>query len=80
MKTNNKIIIAAAAGLAVAGLVGYLLATEKGRKTTRAWKSKGKEFASSVEGIIDSAVERLNTIKADCASEKVNSKMAQEEV
>lgn len=60
MKTNKNVYIALAAGLAVAGFVGFLLATEKGKKLVGNWKSKGKDIGNKAGDLISEALEKFS--------------------
>ena len=60
MKTNKTVYIALAAGVAVAGFVGFLLATEKGKKLLGTWKSKGKEIGNMAGDLVSEALEKFS--------------------
>lgn len=69
MKMNKSLVIALAAGVAVTGLVAFLLTTEKGKGVTKNWKNKGEKFAGSIEDILDSAKKKFASLKEDVLSE-----------
>ena len=69
MKANKNLLIAIAAGIAVAGLVGLLAATEKGKRTTGRLKSKGRKIVDQVEEIINDAKVKFANLKEEVLSE-----------
>ena len=69
MKKNKGLLIAIAAGVVVAGLVGFLATTEKGKKTTGRLKNKGKKIVGQVEEIINDAKEKFASLKEEVFSE-----------
>lgn len=69
MKTNKALIIAAAAGLAVAGLVAFLTFTESGKKATKKWTIKGKKMAGRADDIIKDAKKKFRDLKEEFAGE-----------
>ena len=60
MKTNKTVYIALAAGVAVAGFVGFLLATEKGKKLVGDWKSKGKDIGNKAGDLISETLDKFS--------------------
>ena len=58
--SNGKIVLGALAGLAIGGILGILLAPEKGSRTRRKILNKGEEY---VEDLKDKVVDYLETIK-----------------
>ena len=69
MKSKNGLWIALAAGVTVAGLVGFLFATEKGKEMTKKWMKKGEKYAEDLDGVFDKAKEKFSTVKKDVVSE-----------
>lgn len=69
MKTKKGIIIAVSAGIAVAGLVAFLFATEKGKKITGSWKNKGQKFFGDMEDVISGAREKFAGLKEELLKE-----------
>ena len=65
MKKNKALVIAIAAGVAIAGLVGFLATTEKGKKTAGKLKNKGKKIVEQVEEIINEAKEKFASLKEE---------------
>ena len=65
MKTNKELYIALAAGVAVAGLVGFLFATEKGKETTRKWKAQGEKLADQLEELRKETKQKINQLKEE---------------
>ena len=63
MKGNKNTILAIAAGAAVVGLLGFLLGTEKGGKTTKKWTRKGGRLYGDVEGLIGEAKSKLTELQ-----------------
>jgi uncharacterized membrane protein YebE (DUF533 family) len=76
MKTSNKVYIALAAGVAVAGLVGFLLTTDKGKKLTKKWKEKGLNSVNDLAGTVNGLKQKFGTCKTEMANAapKVNLK------
>jgi hypothetical protein len=60
MKTNKTVYIVLAAGVAVAGLVGFLLATEKGKKLVGNWKGKGKDIGNKAGDLISEVLDKFS--------------------
>ena len=69
MKSKNGLWIALAAGVTVAGLVGFLFATEKGKEMTKKWMKKGEKYAEDLDSVFDKAKEKFATVKKDVVSE-----------
>ena len=74
MKANKGLIIAIAAGVAVAGLAGYLISSEKGKKIRKKWKSRGAELAGEIDEMVSNARQRFSALKdelmKDCMKEQ----------
>ena len=68
MKTSKKVGLALAAGLAVAGIVTYLLTSDKGKKMTKKLKEKGKGLAHDLEGMVSNAKQKFSAKKEEAAS------------
>lgn len=62
-------IIALAAGTAVAGLVAFLAFTESGKKTTKKWRVKGKKVKEKAETIINDARKKFDDLREEFISE-----------
>jgi hypothetical protein len=60
MKANKTLCIALAAGVAIAGFVGFLLATEKGKKLVGNWKSKGKDIGNKAGELISEVTDKFS--------------------
>ena len=78
MKLNKGLVIAIAAGAAVAGIVTYLLANENGRKTARKWKMKGREMVSKAEGYMEDAKQKYTGLKNEFKDELKSMPKAEE--
>lgn len=79
MKSNRTLFIALAAGAAVAGLIGFLLATEKGRQVTKKWKGKGSKLANQIDEIIREGKEKIAGLRREAArGDKRSEKFAEE--
>lgn len=55
MKTNNKLLLAIAAGAVIGGILGLLLAPDKGEITRSRIKSAGKKLADQAEDLFAEA-------------------------
>jgi hypothetical protein len=65
MKLDNKMIVMISAGLAVAGLVGYLLYTKNGKNLTGNMKMKGKELKAKMEDMVGDGREKWDGLKKE---------------
>ncbi len=54
MKANKGLILGIAAGVAVAGVATYFLATKNGKKSGKKLKAKGQKVADQFKHIMDS--------------------------
>jgi hypothetical protein len=61
MKAHKTLCMAMAAGLAVAGFVAFLLATEKGKKLVGNWKSKGKDIGNKAGDLISETLDKFSS-------------------
>lgn len=69
MKRNKGLIIALAAGAAVAGLVAFLTFTETGKKATKKFKVKGRKVKGKAEAIINDAKKKFDDLREEFISE-----------
>ena len=69
MKRNKGLIIALAAGAAVAGLVAFLAFTETGKKSTKKWRVKGKKVKDKAESIINDAKKKFDDLREEFIGE-----------
>lgn len=69
MKRNKGLIIALAAGAAVAGLVAFLAFTETGKKTTKKWSVKGRKVKDKAEAIISDAKKKFDDLREELVNE-----------
>lgn len=76
---NKGLIIALAAGAAVAGLVAFLTFTETGKKTTKKWKVKGKKVKDKAEAIITDAKKKFDDLREEFVSEYKNNDFVNEQ-
>ncbi len=65
MKLDNKMLVMVTAGIAVAGLVGYLLYTKNGKKLTGDIKVKGREMKKRMEEMVGDGREKLEGFKKE---------------
>lgn len=72
-------IVALAAGAAVAGLVAFLAFTETGKKTTKKWKVKGKKVKDKAESIITDARKKFDDLREEFVSEYKNNDLVNEQ-
>ena len=72
MKSNRKVVLAIAAGLAVAGLAAYLLSTDKGKKLTKKWKEKGKKAKAEADELLRETKQKVAGMKEEFSKVKVN--------
>jgi gas vesicle protein len=79
MKRNKGLIVALAAGAAVAGLVAFLAFTETGKKTTKKWKVKGKKVKDKAESIITDARKKFDDLREEFVSEYKNNDLVNEQ-
>lgn len=63
MNTTGKIIVAAAAGVAVGALFGILFAPDKGSETRRKVNEEGKKFADDLKDTMRKGKEKFNNLK-----------------
>jgi gas vesicle protein len=68
MKDVNKVLLAAAIGLVAGGVIGILLAPDKGSELRKKISSKAKEIS---EDIFEDAKEGLASLKEKMAKEPV---------
>ena len=68
MKDVNKVLLAAAIGLVAGGVIGILLAPEKGSELRKKISSKAKEIS---EDIFEDAKEGLASLKEKMAKEPI---------
>ena len=68
MKADKKLFVALAAGLAVAGVVGYLMTSEKGKKMAGKWKNRGAELADELEDMVSDARRKFAGLKEEILS------------
>jgi len=73
------LIVALAAGAAVAGLVAFLAFTETGKKTTKKWKVKGKKVKDKAESIITDARKKFDDLREEFVSEYKNNDLVNEQ-
>ena len=69
MKANKGLIIALAAGAAVAGLVAYLMTSDKGKKIRKKWRSRGAELVEEIDEIVSDAKQKFSALKDEMLSE-----------
>lgn len=69
MKKNKGLIIAIAAGAAVAGLVAFLSFTETGKKATKKWRVKGRKVTDKAEAILSDAKKKFDDLREEFISE-----------
>jgi gas vesicle protein len=73
MKSNKGLIIAVIAGVAVAGVVGFLFGTEKGKSFRKnIQKNKGKIFNQAAD-VLAGAKEKFSNLKEEIVKESKNS-------
>ena len=77
MKANKTLMIALIAGVAVAGLVSFLFATEKGKKISKKWKNQGKRYVGQFGEIFDEAKEKFAVCKEDILKENKKNQFAE---
>jgi hypothetical protein len=65
MKSNKTLYIALAAGIAVTGLLVFLLGTETGKEYTSKIKSKGTTYADKFEDVLTDAKEKFSSVKKE---------------
>lgn len=68
MKDVNKVLLAAAIGLVAGGVIGILLAPEKGSELRKKISSKAKEVS---EDLFEDAKEGLASLKEKMAKEPI---------
>ena len=73
MKTNNRMIALLAAGIAVAGLAGFLLYTEKGKK----WKNRLTK-AGPVQDFLGKTKQKFSGFARDLMCEEKQEAMVHE--
>ena len=68
MKRNKALVFAIGAGVAFAGLVGFLATTEKGKKTMGRLKSRGTKMVGQVKEIANDVKEKFTSLKEEALS------------
>ena len=63
MTSKNKIWLAVAAGAVIAGLAGFFMATDKGKKITKKWRVKAKEKMNEMESLASEKMGALSDLK-----------------
>lgn len=67
MKANKNLLIALAAGVAVAGIVGVLFVTNKDKGLGKKLKKEGEDIAGKVEDILAQAKQKFSSLKKQVA-------------
>ncbi len=67
MNNKSKIIVGIAAGLAAGAILGVLFAPDRGAKTRKKLKKKGKQMSDDLKEIFDKGKEKLNDLKENLA-------------
>ena len=65
MRSNKTLYIALAAGIAVTGLLVFLLGTDTGKEYTGKIKSKGSAYTNKLDDILTDAKEKFVSTKKE---------------
>jgi gas vesicle protein len=65
MNNTNKIVVAAAAGIAVGAIIGLLFAPDKGSETRKKMNDEGKKLYDDVKDKFRRGKEKFNDLRED---------------
>lgn len=65
MKINRNLIVAVAVGVAIAGIAGFLLGTDKGKQVAKKIKERGGTLGKEMSHIAEDAKKKFNNFKEE---------------